>query len=169
MVNNLRFNNACTAMTNNTYKDHDQSNKKLILNKHTGNTFTVFYQNICGLPNKKEELLNSLTRNSPQIICITEHHLIDEELEGITLHPYTLGAKFCRRMRKCWCVCIFIQDNIHYTNINMERYSTEKDTEICAVKLHILSCTIVIITVYRSPSDNIAYFLNNLEAALNQI
>jgi len=66
-------------------------------------------------------------------------------------------------------VCIFIQDNIHYTNINMERYSTEKDTEICAVKLHILSCTIVIITVYRSPSDNIAYFLNNLEAALNQI
>jgi len=51
----------------------------------------------------------------------------------------------------------------------MERYSTEKDTEICAVKLHILSCTIVIITVYRSPSDNIAYFLNNLEAALNQI
>ena len=35
--------------------------------------------------------------------------------------------------------------------------------------LHILSCTIVIITVYRSPSGNIAYFLNNLKAALNQI
>ena len=68
MVNNLRFNNACRATTNNIYKDHDQSNKKLILNKHTENTFTVFHQNFCGLLNKKEELLNSLTRNSPQII-----------------------------------------------------------------------------------------------------
>jgi len=64
---------------------------------------------------------------------------------------------------------MFIQDNIHYTNINMDRYSNEKDIEICAVKLHILSHTIVIITVYRSPTGNIAYFLNNLEAALNQV
>ena len=96
VVNNLRFNNACRATSNNIYKDHDQSNKKLILNKHTENTCTVFHQDICGLPNKKEELLNSLTRNSLQIICITEHHLIDEELESITLHPYTLGVKFCR-------------------------------------------------------------------------
>jgi len=72
-------------------------------------------------------------------------------------------------MHKCGGVCIFIQDNIHYTNINMDRYSNEKDIEICAVKLHILSCTIVIITVYRSPTGNIAYFLDNLEAALNQI
>jgi hypothetical protein len=70
------------------HNDHDQSNKKQILNKQTENTFTVFHLNICGLLNKGEELLNSLTRNSPQIICITEHHLIDEELEGVTLHPY---------------------------------------------------------------------------------
>jgi hypothetical protein len=40
MVNNLGFNNACTAMTNNIHKDHDQSNKKLIPNKHTENTFS---------------------------------------------------------------------------------------------------------------------------------
>jgi hypothetical protein len=79
---------------------------------------------------KKEELLNSLTRNSLQIICVIEHHLIDEELEGITLYPYTLGAKFCSQMHKCGGVCIFTQDNIHYTNINIYRYSNEKDIEI---------------------------------------
>jgi hypothetical protein len=33
--------------------DHDQSNKKLISNKQTKNTFTVFHQNICGLIKKK--------------------------------------------------------------------------------------------------------------------
>ena len=58
---------------------------------------------------------------------------------------------------------------MHCTDINMDRYSNEKDIEICAVKLHILSHTIIIISVYRSPTVNIAYFLNNLEAALNQI
>jgi hypothetical protein len=65
------------------------------------NTLTIFPQNICGLLNKKEELLNSLTGNSPQFICITEYHLINDELENITLHPYTLEAKFCTQTHKC--------------------------------------------------------------------
>jgi len=56
---------------------------------------------------------------------------------------------------------------VYTTNVNMDRYSSEKDIEICAVKLHILSCTNIKITVYRSQTVNIAYFLNNLEAALN--
>ena len=155
-------------MTSNIHKDHDQLNTRLIPIKQTKNTFTVFHQNICGLLNKREELLNSLTSTSPQIICLTEHLLADEELEGVTLHPYILGAKFCKRMHKCGGVCTFILDNIHYTNINMDKYSNEKDTEICAMKLHISSHTIVI-TVYRSPTGNITYFLHNLEAALNQV
>jgi hypothetical protein len=49
------------------------------------------------------------------------------------------------------------------------RYSNEKYVEVCAVKLYILFRTIIIKTVYRSPTDNIVYFLNNLEAALNQV
>jgi hypothetical protein len=58
---------------------------------------------------------------------------------------------------------------MHCTNINMNSYSNEKDIEICAAKLHILSHTIIIIIVYRSPTGNITYFLNNLKAALNQV
>ena len=143
MVNNIGSNNACTDMTSNIHKGHDQLNTRPILIKQTENTFTVFLQNICDLLKKREELLNSLTSNSPQIICITEHHLADEGLEGVALHPYILEAKFCRRMRKCGGVCIFIQDNIQYTNISMDKYSNEKDIEICAMKLHISSHTIV--------------------------
>jgi exonuclease III len=168
-VNSHMFNNACRTNNNNIHEDHDQFNKKSVLNKQNKNTFTVFHQNICGLLSKKEELLNSLISNSPQIICITEHHLIDEGLVNTSLHPYTLGAKFCRQMHKCRSVCIVVQDNMHYTNINMDRCSNEKGIEICAVKLHILSHTIIIITIYRSPTCNIAYFFNNLEAALNQV
>lgn len=168
-------------MTYNTHKDHDSS-KNLTPIKQADNIFTVFHQNLFGLLNKREALLISLLSVSPRIICITEHHLVDEELESITLHPYTLAAKFCRRKHKCGDVCIFIRDNIHCTNINMDKYSNDKDIEICAAKLHILSRTIVIMTVYRSPTGNIEYncivlycivielyFLNNLETALNQV
>ncbi len=35
--------------------------------------------------------------------------------------------------------------------------------------LHISSHTIVIITVYKSPTSNITYFIHNLEAAVNQV
>jgi hypothetical protein len=65
----------------------------------------IFHQNIYGLLNKKDELLNPLTQTQPQIICRSEHHLSDEELEGTTLHSYTLGAKFYRREHKCGGVC----------------------------------------------------------------
>jgi len=93
---------------NNIHKEHEQSNKKPVSNKQNKNNLTAFHQNICGLINKKEELLNSLTKNSPQTICITEHHLTGEDSEGITtLHPYTSGAKFCRRMHKCGGVYIY--------------------------------------------------------------
>ena len=60
-------------MNNNIHKDRDQTNNKPILNEQNKNTFTVFHQNICGLLNKKEELLHSLVKQSPQIISITEH------------------------------------------------------------------------------------------------
>ena len=96
MVTNPRLNNARRNTTNNTCKDHAQPDKKPIRNKHTENTFTVIHQNICSLLNKKEELLNSLIGISPKIVCITEHHLLDEELEGMPLYPCTLVAKCCR-------------------------------------------------------------------------
>jgi exonuclease III len=136
MVKNPGLNNTYRTLNNNTHDVHNQSNKKPILSKQDI-TLTIFHKNICGLLKKKDELLNSLTQNRPQIICISEYHLNDEELEGTTLHSYTLGAKFCRRTQKCGGVCIFVQDNINGLNINIDRYSNEKDIERGAVKLHI--------------------------------
>jgi exonuclease III len=41
--------------------------------------------------------------------------------------------------------------------------------EVCAVKLHLLSREICIITIYRSPSGNFQYFIDNLEKILSMI
>ena len=45
-----------------------------------------------------------------------------------------------------WGVCIFIKDNLHFANINMDKYSKEKDIEICAIKIRTPSGTIVVVT-----------------------
>jgi exonuclease III len=131
--------------------------------------FTILHQNICGLPTKQEELLNSLTEHPPQIICLTEHHLHDEELDGMLLNKYILGAKFCRKTKKCGSVCIYIKDNLHFTNINMGKYSEEKDIEISALKINTPSNTTVVTTVYRLPAGDITHFLNKLETAIDQL
>jgi len=57
----------------------------------------------------------------------------------------------------------FTHESTQFTNTNLNRSCKEKDLEICAVKLHLLSCEICIITIYRSPSRNFQYFIDNLE------
>jgi hypothetical protein len=41
--------------------------------------------------------------------------------------------------------------------------------EICAVKLHLLSCEICIVTIYRSPTGDFQYFIDNLKKILSMI
>ena len=55
------------------------------------------------------------------------------------------------------------------STINLEQYNREKDLEICALKIRIPSNSLIIICIYRSPTGNFNYFLNQLESILNKI
>ena len=66
-------------------------------------------------------------------------------------------------------MCIFVKNNVQSSDIKLNKYSKEKDFEICAVKLHISSHIIIMIAIYRSPSGNFAYFLDSLESILNWV
>jgi len=81
----------------------------------------------------------------------------------------SLGAKFCRNTFKNGGVCIFTHKTIQSTNINLNTFCKEKDLEICAVKLHLPSYEICIITIYRSPSGHFQHFTGNLENILSMI
>ena len=65
-LNILSFYNVFRTITNNRYKCHTQLKSKLT--KYAENAFIIFHQNICGLPNKQEELLHSLTEHPQQIM-----------------------------------------------------------------------------------------------------
>lgn len=138
--------------------------------KHAEKTLTIFHQNICGFSNKKEELLHSLTEHPVHIICLTEYHLYDGEQEGMISNKYTVGAKFCRKAHKGGDVCILIDENLHFTNINIDKYSEERDIEICAIRLYTpAACQIVVVTVCRSPTGDITNCLNILEITIDKL
>ena len=150
-------------------KNHIHSFNNSSNNHCNINKFSILHQNICEISKKTDELLNSLPPNAPQAICLTEHHLRAEELSNINLSQFTLGATFSRQTYCHGCVCIFVSKNIHFSTVNLDQYNKEKEIEICALKLHILSNSFTIICVYRSPTGNIHYFVNQLELILNKI
>ena len=89
-------------------------------NKMTGiNSITIFHQNICGLRKKTDELKSSIYPNFPHILCFSEHHLKNFELDQINVDGYNLGAAYCRKIVKRGGICIFVCNNLNYTNIDL--------------------------------------------------
>ena len=63
-----------------------------------GNTsLNIFHQNIRGLGNKTNELYCHLQQDLPHILCLSEHHLSESELQLIHLADYSLGASYSRK------------------------------------------------------------------------
>jgi hypothetical protein len=131
------------------------------------NLFKVFHQNIRGLKYKTDEISNSLSPDYPHIMCLTEHHLKEYEIDNLPIDHYKLGSKFCRQEFKNGGVCIFIPNDLQFTAVSLDNYSNEKDIEVCAVKVNIPPKQLIILAIYRSPSGNFTTFLKYLKKILN--
>jgi len=66
-------------------------------NRNKEQVLRIYHQNICGLGSKTNDLLTSLYPSLPHIVCLTEHHLSQFQLQLITLDNYILGAEFSRQ------------------------------------------------------------------------
>jgi hypothetical protein len=115
---------------------------------NASNLLKVCHQNIRGLVGKTRELYCSLLSDISHIICLTEHHLKEYEINNTLIDNYELGAKYCR-IHKNGDVCIYIHNTITFNNILLEKYCVEKDTEVCAVKLTFTNIKIMVLTIYR--------------------
>jgi hypothetical protein len=56
----------------------------------------IYHQNIRGVRNKIEELLMPWSSNFPHFLCLTEHHLGNDEINSLYIDSFNLGAKYCR-------------------------------------------------------------------------
>jgi len=130
-------------------------------------TLIVFHQNMQGLKNKIDELVLTIDSEMPHLICIMEHHLNYSEIVVASIPNYNLAAKYCRTSLKCGGVCIYMQKNLKYTNINLLKYCKEQDLETVAVNLKLFCKNVIILCIYRSPGGNLVYFLDQLDSILN--
>ena len=80
--------------------NNPQSQDNFIALTSMNNCFTMLHQNIRGIRDKTSELIGSMLPMLPQIICLTEHNLKDQETESLSMPYYALGAKFCRKKTK---------------------------------------------------------------------
>jgi len=60
-------------------------------------TLKPFHQNIRGLGKKFNELSCHLHHDLLHILCLSEHHLSESEIQLIHLTNYSLGANYCRK------------------------------------------------------------------------
>jgi exonuclease III len=135
----------------------------------TINSIMIFHQNICGLRKKKHELKSYMYPNFPHILCFSEHHLKNSELDQINTDGYNLGAAYCRQIVKRVGVCIFVRTNLNYTNIDLSAYCKDQDIEVCALNLKLTFSNLRIMTVYRAPTGNFEAFLNRLDNILKTL
>jgi exonuclease III len=142
---------------NKNLQDHCNKNKLIII-----------HQNIRGIKNKIEVFLISLADTVPQIISLSEHHLRLDEIDNVNFNPYMIGNSFCRQIYSYGGVRILIHKNLQFDTINFDQFNTEKGFETCALKFQFTSKNFII-CIYRSPTGNFCYFLNQLELILNKV
>jgi exonuclease III len=121
----------------------------------------VFHQNICGVREKTEELMNSLFPRFPNVLCFSEHNLKQTELEH-NLEGYKLGAAYCRKSLLKGRVCICVHKEYNFSNVDLSEHSKEQDMGACALKLELVALNIHVVTFYRVPCFNFNSFLNGL-------
>ena len=106
------------------HNNHDPSLTQLLLYEQP---FKIFHQNIRSLRYKMNELLCHLNRDPPHIMCLTEHHLLHEELAILHAENYVLGSSYCRKSKHKGGVCIFVQNSIRFTSLDTEEYCVEQN------------------------------------------
>jgi hypothetical protein len=131
--------------------------------------FMIYHQNIRSLQSKIDELLSMWCDAYPHVLCLSEHHLRNQEISMLRCSPYLLAATYCRSISKSGGVCIHVHESLSFTAIDLNKYCKEHDFGVCAVKLYFMSVTYCVVSIYRSPTGKIPYFISALDSVLNKL
>ena len=92
-----------------------------------------------------------LPAEAPHLICFTEHHLKDYELNNTHIPKYKLGANYCTKNLKQGGVCIYVLETLKFTDISLLKYSQEQDIKIAEIQFNIQEVKLIILCIYKAP------------------
>jgi len=81
----------------NFYKNITKNNNLRFIDNDNNQMLGIYHQNVCGLGSKTNDLLITLYPNFPHILCLTEHHLRQHQIQHLTMDDYILEAEFSRQ------------------------------------------------------------------------
>jgi len=87
-IHTYNVNSKVTLNNNFGNRKRDCSNNTRSLNSNKSTPFLIYHQNIRGLQNKTDELSMLWSTNFPHVLCFTEHHLRNDELNCIHIYIY---------------------------------------------------------------------------------
>jgi exonuclease III len=137
--------------------------------QNSNQVLKLLHQNIRGLRGKASELLCQLHQDLPHILCPSEHHLSQSEVDLTNIENYVLGAKYCRKKLQRAGVSTFIQSHFQFTALNLDKYCVDQDIKVCALKLDSTFLNICILVIYRSPLGNFNRFVTQLDKILHKL
>jgi hypothetical protein len=73
----------------------------------------------------------SLDKISPQVLCFSEHHMIENKLSLVNIENYSLRSNFSRGRYQKGGVCIFICNDVCFSHVDLYNYFVEKILETC--------------------------------------
>jgi hypothetical protein len=89
-------------------------------------------------------------RINTHILCLSEHHMEEQDLLNLTLTADSLGSSYCRRKLQTWEVCIFVRDDQSFNKMDTSRHCAEQTLEVCTAELETKSSNLSIIAFYRA-------------------
>lgn len=117
--------------------------------------------------NKIAELEHFSDINNLDIMCVSEHWLLDDQIPLFTPLGFSAASVFCRETLKNGGVGIFTKSFLQFSKIDFHLYNSEQNFEISGIKLNDLDLAIV--SLYRSPLGDIKIFFESFEKAIKGI
>lgn len=138
------------------FKVNSVPDREDIQNLKSNTTFKILQVNLQSIRNKLLELEIVCKNNNIDIVCVSEHWLLDEEVNLYIPSGYVSASYFCRKIRKNGGVSIFVKEGIHFEPVDLSQFNSEMDCELCCARFNKQNITVV--SVYRSPQGDINTF-----------
>lgn len=124
--------------------------------------------NVQCLRNKIEVISFFIDDEKPDILCISEHWLLKDELEFYSkLMDLDLATAYTRYLFKNGGTAIFVSSALSFKPIDLSAFCAEKTLELSGIELNLVDTGYLIVSVYRSPDGVFNEFIELLERCLH--
>ena len=139
-------------------------------NNFVGNS--IFHLNINSLRNKIDEFNIIINDVKPEVVCLTEHHLVEDEIFLYKLDGYSLVSYYCRNTCKDGGVAIYVKNCIKARKLHLKNVNCiDKNFEFCCAQINYsgINHAVNIIAFYRTPDANAIQFLEEMPVLLDEL